>query len=292
MLMFMIKNNISIDMKALHFTAMLAFCATLAVTGCGENATEKKAGELLEQAQQLFDKGDYVKATATIDSLRKNFPEALEARKKGLRLYQEAELKRAQGIVERADTALQHVEREYQEMKAQVDKLRETGAATVEQLRAVNLMRVKRDSLKTVFDVECAKIKYIKKMVDYGARKLEVTSFVSPKYVPQMGDAKEVFQGVKPYLDEKGVTAFVLTLNKRGVVDARAAGVHNVNFVLSASEEHNLRNSRRTIQESLDAFKELAEEAKDLHMTLSLPCAFGSPFPITARCLVDASGQR
>ena len=122
------------------------------------------------------------------------------------------------------------------------------------------------------------KIKYIKKMVDYGARKLEVTSFVSPKYVPQMGDAKEVFQGVKPYLDEKGVTAFVLTLNKRGVVDARAAGVHNVNLVLSASEEHNLRNSRRTIQESLDAFKELAEEAKDLHMTLSLPCAFGSPF--------------
>lgn len=153
-------------MKALHFTAMLAFCATLAVTGCGENATEKKAGELLEQAQQLFDKGDYVKATAAIDSLRKNFPEALEARKKSLRLYQEAELKRAQGIVERADTALQHVEREYQEMKAQVDKLRETGAATVEQLRAVNLMRVKRDSLKTVFDVECAKIKYIKKKME------------------------------------------------------------------------------------------------------------------------------
>lgn len=41
------------------------------------------------------------------------------------------------------------------------------------------------------------KIKYIKKMVDYGARKMEITSFVSPKYVPQMGDAKEVFQGVK-----------------------------------------------------------------------------------------------
>ena len=122
------------------------------------------------------------------------------------------------------------------------------------------------------------KIKYIKKMVDYGARKLEVTSFVSPKYVPQMGDAKEVFQGVKDYLDQKGVTAFVLTLNKRGVEDARTAGVHNVNFVLSASEEHNLRNSRRTIQESLDAFKEMALEAQDLHMTLSLPCAFGSPF--------------
>lgn len=145
---------------------MLAFCTVLAVTGCGENATEKKAGELLEQAQQFFDKGDYVKATATIDSLRKNFPDALEARKKGLRLFQEAELKRVQDIVERTDTALQRVEKEYQELKTQVDKLREKSAATVEQLRAVNLMRVKRDSLKTVFDVECAKIKYIKKKME------------------------------------------------------------------------------------------------------------------------------
>lgn len=122
------------------------------------------------------------------------------------------------------------------------------------------------------------KIKYIKKMIEYGARRLEITSFVSPKYVPQMGDAKEVFQGLKDYLEQNSVTAFVLALNKRGVEDARAAGVHNVNFVLSASEEHNLRNSRRTIQESLEAFRALAKEAQDLNITLSMPCVFGSPF--------------
>lgn len=122
------------------------------------------------------------------------------------------------------------------------------------------------------------KIKYIKKMVEYGARKMEVTSFVNPKYVPQMGDAKDVYAGVKDYLDENGVTAFALTLNKHGVDDARAAGFHHVEFVLSASEEHNLRNSRRTIQESLDAFKALAAEAGDLHIILAMPCVFGSPF--------------
>lgn len=122
------------------------------------------------------------------------------------------------------------------------------------------------------------KIKYIKKMVDCGARKMEITSFVNPKYVPQMGDAKEVYAGVKDYLDEKGVTAFALTLNKHGVDDARAAGFKNVEFVLSASEEHNLRNSRRTIQESLDAFKSLAREANGLHIILAMPCVFGSPF--------------
>ena len=138
----------------------------LVLTGCGENAMEKQARELLEQAKTEFKGGDYAKALATIDSLRKNCPEAIEARKQALRLYQEVELKRAQLTVEGVDTVLQRVEREYQDMKKTVDALREKSAATVEQLRAVNLMRVKRDSLQTVFDVECAKIKYIKKKME------------------------------------------------------------------------------------------------------------------------------
>lgn len=122
------------------------------------------------------------------------------------------------------------------------------------------------------------KIEYIKKMIDYGARKIEITSFVNPKYVPQMGDNKNVYAGVKDYLDKYGVKAFALTLNKRGVDDARAAGFKYVEFVLSASEEHNLRNSRRTIQESLDSFKELAQQADGLEIMLCMPCVFGSPF--------------
>ena len=122
------------------------------------------------------------------------------------------------------------------------------------------------------------KIEYIKKMIDYGARKIEITSFVNPKYVPQMGDNKDVFAGVKDYIDAHGVKAFALTLNKRGVDDARAAGFKYVEFVLSASEEHNLRNSRRTIEESLDAFKGLAKEADGLDIMLCMPCVFGSPF--------------
>lgn len=122
------------------------------------------------------------------------------------------------------------------------------------------------------------KIKYIKKMVECGARKMDVTSFVNAKYVPQMGDAGEVYAGLKDYFEANGVSASALTLNKRGVDDARAAGFRNINFVLSASEEHNLRNSRRTIQESLDGFKELARQAEGLHIILAMPCVFGSPF--------------
>ena len=122
------------------------------------------------------------------------------------------------------------------------------------------------------------KIRYIKKMVECGTKKIEVTSFVNPKYVPQMGDAAEVFKGLKDFFSENGVSASALALNRKGVDNAREAGFRNINFVLSASEEHNLRNSRRTIQESLDGFKELARQAEGLHIILSMPCVFGSPF--------------
>ena len=122
------------------------------------------------------------------------------------------------------------------------------------------------------------KIKYIKKMIDYGAKKIEVTSFVNPKAVPQMRDAAQVYAGIKDYAAEHGTDIMALTLNKRGVDDARACGIKEVCFVLSASEEHNLRNSRRTIEQSLADFKNLAGEAGDMKITLAMPCVFGSPF--------------
>ncbi len=153
-------------MKTRNLTAILAVTAMLFFASCGENPIERQAGEMLEKAQTEFKGGDYAKAIATIDSLRKKFPKAIEARKQALKLYQEVELKRAELQVQNADTVLQRVEKEYQELKSTVDQLRSKGEATAEQLRNVNLMRVKRDSLKTIFDVECAKIKYIKKKME------------------------------------------------------------------------------------------------------------------------------
>ena len=123
------------------------------------------------------------------------------------------------------------------------------------------------------------KIKYIRRMIDCGAKELEVTSFVNPKVMPQMADAAAVFEAIKPYAAEKGCTLSTLALNKRGADDAVAAGSHMLSFVVSASEEHNLRNSRRTIQESMAQFKELAsQQTGDVRIQLALPCVFGSPF--------------
>lgn len=122
------------------------------------------------------------------------------------------------------------------------------------------------------------KIKYIKKMIDYGAKRIDVTSFVNPKYVPQMDDSAEVVAGTLEYAKKHSCVLDGLTLNTKGVENAIKAGLTDVTFVLSASEEHNLRNSRRTMEESKAAFLKLLENASNLNVTLAMPCIFGSPF--------------
>ena len=89
------------------------------------------------------------------------------------------------------------------------------------------------------------KAKYVKKMIDAGADKIEVTSFVNPIAVPLMALAKDLVALVQPYSIEKGCQTIGLALNKRGVDDAVAAGVDYVGFGISVSEEHNKRNSNR-----------------------------------------------
>ncbi len=123
------------------------------------------------------------------------------------------------------------------------------------------------------------RIKYIKKLIDCGIKEIECGSFVNPKYVPTMANSAEVISGVKPYAKERGVKIVALALNKRGVDDAIAAGPDVLAFGLSASEEHNLRNSRTTVQNSMESFKEMARYAADkVHITFAIMCAFGSPF--------------
>lgn len=132
---------------------------------------------------------------------------------------------------------------------------------------------------KVIIPLE-TKLAYVKKMIAYGARKLDVTSFVNPKYVPQMAGAKELLETLQAYAAEKNldVELMALALNKRGADDAVAAGAKSIQFVLSASEEHNMRNSRCSIEQSLEAFKSMAGEVKGVTVTLALACAFGSPF--------------
>jgi len=147
--------------KALYSLAvvsMVAFC----MSSCGGNSSEKQASAWLEQARQCAGKGDYAGSMAAIDSLRKKHPDAIEARKVALKLYQEVNLKAAQLAVEQADKALQAAIGEYERMKAEVEEHKVKGIATADELTRLTRQRMKRDSLQTVVDVQCAKIKYIR----------------------------------------------------------------------------------------------------------------------------------
>ena len=91
-----------------------------------------------------------------------------------------------------------------------------------------------------------------------GFRKIEVTSFVSPKWVPQMADAAEVMGGIAR---KKGVAYTALTPNMHGLEDAMAAGADEVAVFGSASEGFSQKNINCSIAESMDRFAPVVKAA-------------------------------
>jgi hydroxymethylglutaryl-CoA lyase len=102
------------------------------------------------------------------------------------------------------------------------------------------------------------KIRLIDALSLCGFTKIEVTSFVSPKWVPQMADAPEVLAGI---LRRPGVTYAALTPNLEGYEAARAAKADEVAIFASASEGFSQKNINCSIAESLERFKPVAKAA-------------------------------
>lgn len=142
--------------------AALAITAAMAVA-CGRNDEAKLAESLLEKAETEWKDRQYDKALLTIDSLRKTYPNAIDARKKALKMHQDISLEQAQADLASTDSLLQRVKNEYDTMKATVELAKKDLKATPEQLQRLTLKRMERDSLQVRFDVQCAKIKYIHK---------------------------------------------------------------------------------------------------------------------------------
>lgn len=124
------------------------------------------------------------------------------------------------------------------------------------------------------------KVEMVKKMILAGAKSIDLASFVNAKYVPQMADATYIFQDISKWIAEQNldVDLLGLALNGRGLEDAVKAGVKTVQFVISASEEHNMRNSRKSVSESFEDLKDLYAKVKGIDVVLSIACAFASPF--------------
>ena len=103
------------------------------------------------------------------------------------------------------------------------------------------------------------KIRLVDELSECGFRKIEVTSFVSPKWVPQMADAADVMAGINR---KPGISYAVLTPNLRGFEGAMAAKADEVAIFGSASEGFSQKNINCSIAESLERFKPVTEAAK------------------------------
>lgn len=114
-----------------------------------------------------------------------------------------------------------------------------------------------RDGLqmvKTMMPSE-RKLAWCRGAAEAGIREIEVTSFVPPKIVPQFADAEEIARGA---LAIGTFRPSVLVPNLKGAERAFALQLPQVNYVLSASEAHNLANVRRSTEESLQDFARIA----------------------------------
>lgn len=139
----------------------MIIAAVLFLTGCGNNEKEQ-ANQLIEAAKAHFEQGALDAARADIDSLRKQFPNVVEARKAALQLHQEIELKAAQDELAATDSLLQVANRELDALQKQVDQHKKALKATPEELTLLTTTRIRRDSIRTQFETLGAKIRYIR----------------------------------------------------------------------------------------------------------------------------------
>ena len=121
------------------------------------------------------------------------------------------------------------------------------------------------------------KISLIEKLADAGLTKIEATSFVSPKWVPQLKDAHEVFTGIKRI---PGVSYPVLTPNMKGFERALEADAKEIAVFSAASEAFTQKNTNCSIDESINRFRPVLEEAKKINIPVRgyISCVLGCPY--------------
>lgn len=120
------------------------------------------------------------------------------------------------------------------------------------------------------------KKKIIDGLVKSGVTRIQVTSFVSPKAIPQMQDAREVAVYCTEHYPKLDILALVPNL--RGAKDAYAAGIRHISCVVSLSESHNKANVNRTREESVRELEDIAHEYSDMNICVDVATAFGCPF--------------
>jgi hydroxymethylglutaryl-CoA lyase len=110
-----------------------------------------------------------------------------------------------------------------------------------------------------------------------GLTRLELTSFVSPRWIPQLADADDL---VKQVTVPPGVSFSALVPNAKGLERAREAGLHEIAVFMSASETHNRKNTNRSLAGSLESFEEVVPPAVEVGMKVRayVSTVWGCPY--------------
>ncbi|MEE9135350.1 MAG: hydroxymethylglutaryl-CoA lyase [Gammaproteobacteria bacterium] len=145
---------------------------------------------------------------------------------------------------------------------------------------AVSIIEVgPRDGLQSEPEIlsTSVKLEFIRRAIDAGIRRMEVTSFVHPKRVPQMADAEDVIRGLP---DRDDVIYIGLVLNKKGFDRARDVNIDEIGMAVVASDTYNQRNQGVPTSESIKAWLEMsaAARAAGIRANVMVSSAFGCPF--------------
>ena len=119
------------------------------------------------------------------------------------------------------------------------------------------------------------KLRFISALQDAGVGEMELTSFVSPKWVPQMGDAADIMAGT-----ERTGRQFVLAPNERGIANARAAEADSIAVFVGVTDAFNKKNINRTTDESMEQLAPQIRKMKEdgLFVRACISTAFHCPF--------------
>jgi isopropylmalate/homocitrate/citramalate synthase len=121
------------------------------------------------------------------------------------------------------------------------------------------------------------KVRYIDMLTAAGLPYIEVTSFVSPRWVPQLADHAEVLARIDR---RPGVRYAVLVPNERGLSNALEAGADAIAVFTGATESFTRKNINQSVEESLERFRRIVERAREAGCWVRgyLSCVFGCPY--------------
>ncbi len=145
----------------------------------------------------------------------------------------------------------------------------------------VKIIECPRDAMQGIraFIPTQEKVKYIQSLLRIGFDTIDFGSFVSPKAIPQMADTTQVLNGLD--LSQTKSQLLAIVANVRGAVDAcKFEEIHYLGYPFSISENFQMRNTHKTIAQSVEVLKEIIElaQASDKQLVAYLSMGFGNPY--------------